>query len=265
MRLFDTHAHLEDEQLQPQLESLLQLAIEAGVIGITSIGTTLESSQRCVALAARFPQVQASVGIHPNHCHEASLADWSDIAQLALDPNVVAIGETGLDRHWDYCPFETQHEWFAKHIELSFETAKPLVIHMRDCETDILDMLRSHRREGKINGIMHSFGGSWETAQQCLDWGMYVSFSGMVTFKNSASLRAIAAKIPSDRILIETDSPYLAPHPHRGQRPNHPALITHTATCLADVRNISPQALAELTTRNARQVFGLPEDPPIEN
>ena len=258
MRLFDTHAHLEDEQLQPQLEAWLKLANDAGVIGVTSIGTTVESSQRCVALSTRFPQVRASVGIHPNHGHEAALADWQTISQLALDPNVVAIGETGLDRYWDYCPFETQRTWFARHLELSFETGKPLVIHMRDCESDILDMLQCHQRDGKIIGIMHSFAGSWETAQQCLEWDMYLSFSGMVTFKNSAPLREIAAKTPSDRILIETDSPYLAPHPYRGQRPNHPALIAHTASCLADVRNISVSELAELTTRNARRVFGLP-------
>jgi len=208
-------------------------------------------------LAHQHPDVWASVGIHPNDCKDSTAADWQRITKMAADERVVAIGETGLDRYWDDCPIEIQREWFARHIELSFETKKPLVIHMRDCEADILEMLHQHQRDNHIIGIMHSFAGSQETANQCLALGMYISFAGMVTFKKSDDLRSVAATIPSDRLLIETDSPYLSPHPKRGQRPNEPALVEHTARCLAEVRGVTSAELGEQTTENAKRVFGL--------
>lgn len=257
MTFFDTHAHLDDEQLASQVEEVVEQAKAADLVGITAIGTTHSSSQQCVALAERFKLVHSSVGIHPNHCQDSNDTEWLRILDMATHPDVVAIGETGLDRYWDFCPLEVQKKWFDKHISLSFETGKPLVIHMRDCETDILDMLEKNLQNGQIIGIMHSFAGSWETAQQCLSWGMYISFAGMVTFKKSNELREIAAQIPDDRLLIETDSPYLSPHPHRGQRPNQPALVRHTAQCLADVRGVSLNELGVLTTQNAADVFKL--------
>ncbi len=255
--LFDTHAHLDDPQLLPRLDELLENAADTGLVGIAAIGTDLPSSQNCVDLAREHPAVHAAVGIHPNVSHQATDSDWDQIVHLATQPEVVAIGETGLDRYWDDCPIDIQRTWFARHIELSFERRKPLVIHMRECEADILDMLQQHQRDGQILGIMHSFAGSWETAKQCLDWGMAISFAGMVTFKNAGDLRAIAARIPDDRLLIETDSPYLTPHPHRGQRPNQPSMVQHTAACLAEVRGVTVEQLAEQTTRNARRFFNL--------
>jgi TatD DNase family protein len=257
MPLFDTHAHLEDEQLSPLLDEVLTNASEAGLVGITAIGTTVSTSRQCVALADSHPMVYASVGIHPNQCQTASDQDWRQIVDLAGQSKVVAIGETGLDRHWDYCPIAVQETWFARHIELSFELQKPLVVHMRDCESDILQMLQAHQRDGQIIGIMHSFSGAWETAQTCLELGMYISFAGMVTFKKSEALRDIATRIPEDRILVETDSPYLTPHPHRGKRPNQPAMVRHTAQCIADVRGVSLEDFGEQTTINARRVFGI--------
>ena len=255
--LFDTHAHLEDEQLLPILEQVLENASSAGLVGITAIGTTAMTSQKCSQLAREYPQVHSAVGIHPNHCQDATESDWQEILELSSQSEVVAIGETGLDRYWDYCPIEEQRYWFAKHIELSFETKKPLVIHMRECETDILEMLNEHQQDGRVIGIMHSFAGSWETAKHCLDLGMYISFAGMVTFKNSNELRGVAARIPDDRILVETDAPYLTPHPHRSKRPNQPAMVSHTATCLADVRGVDLELFSEITTANARRVFNL--------
>jgi TatD DNase family protein len=256
MRLFDTHAHLEDEQLRPKRDQWLNESASAGVIGINSIGTDLASSQACVALAELLPTVYASVGIHPNHCHQALDDDWPRIQQLARSQRVVGIGETGLDNYWKDCPLELQREWFIRHIELSYETSKPLVIHIRDSEAEVVNLLAQHQRNGFIYGILHSFSASWETAKRCLDWGMYISFSGTVTYKKAEGLRAIAKQIPPDRLLIETDSPYLSPHPVRAARPNHPALIRHTAACLAEVRQISPASLSELTTKNALHVFG---------
>ncbi len=257
MPLFDTHAHLEDEQLQPILTDVLDSAVREGLVGITAIGTTLATSRDCVGLAETHEMVFASVGIHPNHCQDASDVDWAQIVSLAKHEKVVAIGETGLDRYWDYCPSDVQELWFARHLELSFDTGKPLVVHMRDCEPDLLRMLERHQRRGRIIGIMHSFAGQWETAARCLELGMYISFAGMVTFKKSDELRAIAARIPDDRILVETDSPYLSPHPHRGKRPNQPALVRHTAECIAQVRGTSLEEFGRLTTRNAHEVFGI--------
>ncbi len=259
--LFDTHAHLEDEQLSPILDEVLANAFAANVVGITAIGTTVSTSQECVQLAQNYDQVFAAVGIHPNQCQEATCQDWDRIIHLSTQAKVVAIGETGLDRYWDYCPIEVQEQWFSRHIELSFESKKPLVIHMRECETDILRMLRDHQRDGQVNGIMHSFSGAWETAEACLAMGMYISFAGMVTFKNSNGLREIAARIPDDRILVETDSPYLSPHPHRGKRPNEPAMVQHTVDCIARVRGISPLEFGELTTKNACRVLGVQVTP----
>ncbi len=255
--LFDTHAHLEDEQLFPMLGRVLENASSAGLVGITAIGTTAATSRKCAQLAREYPQIHSAVGIHPNHCQDATELDWQEILNLSKQSEVVAIGETGLDRYWDYCSIEQQRIWFAKHIELSFETEKPLVIHMRECESDILAMLKEHQRNGKVIGIMHSFAGSWETARQCLDLGMYISFAGMLTFKKSNELRELATRIPEDRILVETDSPYLTPHPHRSQRPNQPAMVCHTASCLADVRGVDLELISAITTANAKRVFNL--------
>ena len=257
MMLFDSHAHLEDEQLLPILDQILANASAANLVGMTAIGTTVATSQACVEIAQQSDQVYASVGIHPNQCQDATPQDCEQILRLSTEDKVVAIGETGLDRYWDYCPISVQERWFAQHIELSFETKKPLVIHMRECEADILRLLHDHQRDGQVIGIMHSFSGTWKTAENCLQMGMYISFAGMVTFKISNELREIAARIPDDRILVETDSPYLSPHPHRSQRPNQPAMVKHTAACLADVRGVSLEEFGKLTTNNARRVFGI--------
>ncbi len=257
MPLFDTHAHLTSDQLSDNLDQVLSNARQTGLVGMTAIGTGPDSSHACVQLADRHDDVWASVGIHPNDCKDSTESDWQRIVALASAERVVAIGETGLDRYWDDSPIEVQREWLAQHIELSFETKKPLVIHMRDCESDILEMLHRHQRDGQIIGIMHSFAGCQETADQCLSLGMYISFAGMVTFKKSDDLRAVAATIPADRLLIETDSPYLSPHPKRSQRPNEPALVEYTARCLAETRGVTFAELSQQTTENAQRVFGL--------
>ena len=256
MPLFDTHAHLDNQQLSDDAAAVVERANNAGVESMTAIGTDLPTSQKCVGLARQFDGVYAAVGVHPTVCHTDEVAGcWDEIVTLAQQPAVVAIGETGLDLHWDKTTLDAQRQWFQQHIDLSFETGKPLVIHMRDCEQEIVSMLESSAIGGSINGIMHSFTGSLESAQRCLELGMYISFAGMVTFKKSDDLRSVAAEIPADRILIETDAPYLSPHPLRSKRPNEPAYIVHTAACLADVRDISPEELGRVTTENAKRVF----------
>ncbi len=254
--IIDTHAHLTDDSLLPELEKYLELAAAAGVGAVLSIGTTLESSRACVALAERYPNIRAAVGLHPNNCCRAAIGDWGFIGELCRHPRVAALGETGLDRHWDDCPWEVQVDYFRRHLALSRETELPVVIHTRECAEETLEILRQESEHGPSRGVMHSFTGPASVAEGCLALGLYISFAGMVTYKNAAEIRDIARDIPEDRILVETDSPYLTPHPFRGKRPNHPALVAHTLEQLAELRGLPKAILAEHTTRNAERLFG---------
>ena len=209
MRFFDTHCHLDDEQFDSIREDLLARAVDAGVRDMLAVGVTADSSQACVSLAAEQEAVLAAVGIQPNCCAEAKPGDWERIVELAQDPQVAALGETGLDRYWDRCPFELQQDYFDRHIRLSQQTQLPFVVHMRDCEEDILQMLREARSRGPLTGIMHSFTGTAAGAAECVEVGLHISFAGMVTYKKSEALRNIAATVPADRILIETGRPIL--------------------------------------------------------
>ena len=260
--LFDTHAHLDQPEFDEDRRNVVTRANDAGVAEMITIGTTADASERCVAIAAEFDSVYAAVGIQPNYVAEASASDWDRVLKLIDAPGVVALGETGLDRHWDFAPFDLQQDYFDRHLRLSQETGLPFVVHMRDCDDDILDMLRQARARGPLKGVMHSFTGSSAMAVECVDMGLHISFAGMVTFKKSTDLRHIAATIPNDRLLVETDSPYLSPHPVRNQRRNEPAKLVQTATCLADVRGQSVEQFAEQTTANARRLF-LRDDRPI--
>lgn len=256
MNIIDTHAHLTDPSLLGDIEQYLELAQAAGVRSVLTVGTTLQSSLGCVELAERFPNVRASVGLHPNNCCRAAEGDWQAICDLAQHPRVAALGETGLDKHWDDCPWEVQVEFFRQHLALSRVAGKPVVVHTRDCAEETLEVLRQEIQHGPVQGVMHSFTGPQSVADGCLELGLYISFAGMVTYKNAAEIRDIAKTIPAERILVETDSPYLTPHPLRGKRPNHPALVAHTLRQLADVRGVSPDVLAEQTSDNARRLFG---------
>jgi len=253
----DTHLHLDEEQFDGAREAVVQRAADAGVSSLIAVGTTADSSKTCIELAGQFASVFAAVGIQPNYCGETKPDDWEQIVQLAGQAKVVAIGETGLDAYWDHTPFEMQQDYFGRHIELSRQLDLPLVIHMRDCGPAIVDQLKDASRQAPVRGVMHSFTGDLELAWQCLDLGLYISFAGMVTYKKSNDLREVAKAIPNDRILVETDSPYLSPHPKRGVRPNEPALVVHTGECLAEVRGLAIEEMAAQTTSNAKQLFGL--------
>jgi TatD DNase family protein len=257
--LIDTHAHLDDEQFAAELPAVIERARAAGVSTMLAIGTDVASSVSSVRLAAEYPQVFAVVGIQPNHVAEAQPGDWDRIVELAGAPKVVGLGETGLDRYWDYAPLELQQDYFARHLQLSQERDLPFVVHTRESDADVLAMLREAAERGALRGVMHSFTGTAETAAECVALGMYISFAGMVTFKKSDKLRAVAATIPADRLLVETDSPYLSPHPLRGKR-NEPAHVLHTATCLAETRGVPLATLAAETTANARRLFRLPSE-----
>ena len=257
LQLIDTHAHLDDDRFQDDLPQVLERASAAGVSPIITIATTAASSATCVALAARHPALYASVGIQPNHVAQAAPDDWDAVVRLVASPKVVALGETGLDRYWDYTPFAAQEDYFARHLDLARQRQLAVVIHCREAEADTLRMLRADfDRRGPVRAVMHSFTGDLVTAEACLAMGLFISFAGMVTYKNAQPPRDVAAKVPLDRLLVETDSPYLAPVPVRGQR-NEPAHVVHTAACLAGVLGMPPEVIAQHTRNNARTLFGL--------
>jgi TatD DNase family protein len=255
MEFFDTHAHLDQPDFDADRAEVVARARTAGVREMTAIGTTAATSAVCVRLAAEFDGVYAAVGMQPNYIAEAAAGDWDRIVALAGEPGVVAIGETGLDRHWDFTPFDVQQDYFDRHIRLSQERGLPFVVHMRDCDDDILAMLREAHARGPLSGVMHSFTGGRAMAEECVAMGLSISFAGMVTYKKSDELRAVAAAVPADRILIETDSPYLSPEPVRKLKRNEPANVVHTAARLAEERGESLSDFAAQSTANARRLF----------
>ncbi len=236
---------------------MLDRAAAAGVTDMAVVGVDLPTSSRAVELAGRYPgRLHAVVGLQPNCVAAADPGDFDKIADLLDQPGVVAIGETGLDRHWDDTPWEDQLRYFDRHLDLAIERRLPVVIHMRDCGEELADHLES-RSDRLPAAVMHSFTGTAEVARRCIDLGLHISFAGMVTFKKSTDLRDVAAMVPADRLLIETDCPYLSPEPLRGRRPNEPARVVHTLTCLTKVRGVGREELDRQTTVNARQFFQL--------
>jgi TatD DNase family protein len=257
-QLYDTHAHLAYPQFSERLGEVLQHAHEHEVQLINCVATDLTTTRAAIDLAVSHPQIRATAGWHPNDCRELTAELWEAVCRLATTGEVVAIGETGLDLYWKDCPLDIQQHWFAKHWELARSLGKPVVIHMRDCEREMLAALEHEFRSGgQLMGVMHSYSGSPATAARCLEFGLHISFAGMLTYKNAGDLRAVARLVPGDRLLVETDAPFLAPVPHRGQRPNLPGWVRHTAECLAECRGSSLPEIAALTTRNACQLFGV--------
>jgi len=256
-KLIDTHAHLDDEQFRDDLPAVLQRAAAAGVESVITVATTAPSSAACVALAAQYSALFATVGLQPNQVAQEAPEAWDEVVALVTHERVVAVGETGLDRYWDYTPFAQQEDYFDRHLKLARHRGLPVVVHCREAEADVVRML-SHDfdRNGPVRGVMHSFTGDRDTAEACLAMGLYLSFAGMVTYKNAQNLREVTALVPMDRLLVETDSPYLAPVPVRGKR-NEPANVVHTATCLAAIHRLELAAMAEHTTWNARSLFSL--------
>ncbi len=254
--LFDSHAHLDDEQFAGDLAAVLERARASGIGRVLTVATTAASTRASLALAEAHPMLWATAGIHPNNAAAAAPGDWDAVAALAADPRVVALGETGLDRHWDFTPFAVQEDYFDRHLRLSRQLHKPVVIHCRQADEDVLRMLRAEfDRAGPLLGVMHSFSGDRPLADACLAMGLFISFAGMLTYKNAAALRTVARELPLDRLLVETDSPYLAPVPVRGRR-NEPAFVAHTAACLAQLHGLPPEELAARTTANAMKLFG---------
>lgn len=254
--LFDTHAHLDEDAFRQDADEVIARAVASGVTTMLAVATTVESSRATIALAARVPNVFASVGIHPNYAVQAKPGDWEAIDELSSSPKVIAIGETGLDRYWDHTPFDVQIDYFRRQIELAKRRDLPFIVHCREAEPDVVAVLREAAGAGQLKGIMHSFCGGRATLDAALEMGLHISFAGMLTFKKNAELRELAKTVPLDRLLVETDSPYLAPQPQRGKR-NEPAFMRHTAECLAEIHGQTLDEMAAITTANARRLFGL--------
>lgn len=253
MELVDTHAHLDMPEFDGDLSEVLRRAAEAGVGRIVCVGTTLESSRRCVELArSHRSRIFASVGIHPNYCAEAHDEDFRKIEAMARLPEVVAVGETGLDFHHAFSPHEIQAKYLRRHVRLSLSTGKPLIIHARKADERTLDILSQEAQT--IHGVRHCFDGSAAIAARYAALGMHLSFGGTITQPGYKKLKAAARLVPPTRLLVETDSPYVLPAGQAGSR-NEPAFITHAVHALAALRGATPKDIARLTTSNAVHLF----------
>lgn len=253
--LIDSHCHLDYWTVE-ELPALLERARMAGVDGVVTIGTGLDQSRAIAGLAARHKGVWSTVGIHPHNAGDQPVADASELVRLAQETGAVGIGESGLDYFYDKAPRDAQRESFRQHIRAARELALPLVVHARDADEDIGAILREEREGGTFQFILHCFSSGRALAEAAVGMGGYVSFSGILTFPRSEELRDIARGIPADRLLVETDAPYLAPVPNRGKR-NEPAFVAHTAKVLAGVRGMEIQQLSALTTGNFKRLFGM--------
>ena len=256
MQLVDSHCHLDFDDFRDRLSAVLSNMAGAGVSHALCISVTLTDFPRVLALAERYPNLYATVGVHPDYPDERELRA-EDLIRLADHPKIVAIGETGLDYYRLTGDLEWQRERFRTHIRAARATGKPLVIHTRAAAEDTLRIMREEGA-GEAGGVMHCFTETLEVARAAVDLGFFVSFSGIVTFKNAAALREVAKALPLDRILVETDSPYLAPVPHRG-KVNEPAFVRHVAEAVAALRGLTLDALAAATTANFSRLFKIPE------
>ncbi|HVZ08302.1 TatD family hydrolase [Rhodopila sp.] len=252
--LIDSHCHL-DYYTPDELPAILQRAAEAGVGEMVTIGTTVAQSAKLPALIADHPNLWCTIGVHPHHAAEAPVPAPETLAAMTRNPRVIGIGESGLDYFYDKAPRDVQAENFRAHIRGARLAGVPLCIHARDADADIARILQEEREGGgDFAFLLHCFSSTRALAEAALAMGGYVSFSGIVTFPRSTELREIACDVPLDRLLVETDSPYLAPVPYRGKR-NEPAWVAHTAKVLAELRGMTPQAMADLTTGNFRRLF----------
>lgn len=253
--LFDTHAHLNDLQYEEDLLEVMNRAREEGVENIVVVGFDRPTIIKAMELTETYDFIYAAVGWHPVDAIDMTDDDLKWIKELASHPKVVALGEMGLDYHWDKSPKDVQKEVFKKQIALAKEVKLPIIIHNRDATQDVLDILQSEGAE-EVGGIMHCFTGSVEVAMQCIDMNFYISLGGPVTFKNAKKPKEVAAEIPLDKLLIETDCPYLAPHPLRGKR-NEPSYIRYVAEEIANLRGMTADEVGSQTTENAKKFFGI--------
>ena len=253
--LVDSHAHIDDERFDADRDEVVARALAAGVSLILNVGADMGSSARSVALAEKYPGIYAAVGMHPHDAKDMRETDYTQLEQWTKHPRVVAIGEIGLDYHYDLSPRPVQKEVFLRQLDLARKTGKPFIIHEREAHADTLEIIRSAARG--LKGVFHCFSGSVETAREYLKMGFYISVAGPVTFSKSGKTKEVAKYVPLDRLLVETDSPYLTPQPHRGHR-NEPAYVRLVAEEIASLRNLPLEEVAAATTANVRRLFDIP-------
>ncbi|MEC2076582.1 TatD family hydrolase [Metabacillus fastidiosus] len=253
--LFDTHAHLNALQYENDVEEVIQRALDEGVSEIVVVGFDRETIERAMELIEEYDFIYAAIGWHPVDAIDMTDKDLQWIRELSEHPKVVAIGEMGLDYYWDKSPKDIQKEVFRKQIALAKEVKLPIIIHNRDATADVVAILEEEGAS-EVGGIMHCFTGSLEVAKQCMDMNFYISFGGPVTFKNAKKPKEVVQEIPLDRLLIETDCPYLTPHPFRGKR-NEPGYVKYVAEEIAKLRNLSYEEIAKKTSDNGKKIFGI--------
>ncbi len=258
MMLVDSHCHLDFADLAEERDAVVARARAAGVATMLTIGTRLDEFPGVRAIAEAYPDIWCSVGAHPHEASDHATLSASDLATLAAHPRVVGIGETGLDFHYDHSPREVQERVFRTHIGASQLSGLPLIIHAREADDDVARVLREERPPP---GVLHCFSSGRALAEAALDLGFYISISGIITFRNADELRAIVRDVPLERLLVETDAPYLAPVPYRGRR-NEPAYVAATATAVAALKGVEPEQLAAVTTENFFRLFAKASRPP---
>lgn len=255
--LVDTHCHLTDPKFAGDRDEVIRRARERGLTHIVSVGGggPIETSEDALELARTHPFIRSTAGMHPHDAKDFDDATEARVARLLEHPECVAVGETGLDYYYNHSPADVQREALARHIALARKTGKPIVLHCRDADADLRSVLSSEA-PGGIPGVVHCFTGTYDDARWYLDYGLVISFSGILTFPKSDAMRETASRLPLDRLMVETDSPYLAPAPHRGKR-NEPSFVAHVAERLADVHGTSIDKVLDATGRNAAAIFSL--------
>ncbi len=254
MILIDTHCHLDFPELAGQIDDVLARAEQANITQMVTICTKVREFEKIVAIAEQYDNIFCSVGTHPHYAQDEDDIGTNEIIALASHSKVVAIGEAGLDFHYDNSPRDIQKAVFRRHIDVARQTGLPLVIHTRDADEDTISILQDEMKKGAFPALIHCFTASRELAEKVLELGLYISLSGVLTFKNATDLQAIAKDLPLDRIFVETDAPFLTPIPHRGKT-NEPAFTLHTAQKLADLKECSLEEIADATTTNFYRLF----------
>ncbi len=252
--LVDSHCHLDFPDFADELDAVVLRARAAGIGRMITISTRVKKHAQVLAIAEKFPDVFCSIGTHPHSAKDELDVTATDLIACAAHPKIVAIGEAGLDYHYDKSPRADQAKSFREHIVAARETQLPLVIHSRDCDEDMGKILVEETGKGAFPAVLHCFTGGWALAMKAIDLGLHISFTGILTFKNSAALREIAKDLPADRVMVETDAPYLAPGPYRGKR-NEPAYVVETARVLAETRGVSLDEVARQTTETFFRLF----------
>lgn len=253
--LFDTHAHLDDEKFNDDRDKVIEQCIESGVELILNAGSNIATSKSSIALAEKYPFIYAAVGVHPHDADKMDDDSIAVIAELAANKKVKAIGEIGLDYYYDFSPREVQKKRFAEQIDLARQLKLPVIIHARDAHGDTMEIFKKSDIQ-KVGGVLHSFSGSVEMAQECLRLGLYLSISGPVTFSNGKKTVEVVREVPLERLLIETDSPYLTPVPYRGKR-NYPGYVRHVAEKIAEIKGITFEEVAQTTLENGKRLFNI--------